>query len=305
MQTIGITGGTGFVGYQLAIQLTLLGYRVVIFTRAIHKTLQNDEIKYSYWSPTEKKFDLTYLKDINAVIHLAGAGVADKRWSAKRKKEIVDSRILGTSFLIEKLKVHAPNCTTFIAASAIGFYGPDKIENKSAFDETANYFPDFLGTTCSAWEKESIQASTTMRTTIFRFGIVLGKNHGAFPQFAMPQNFGIKPILGSGKQIISWIHIEDICNAIIWALKGENIHGIYNAVTPNPVSQKQLMDTIDQYKKGFRIPIPVPSFMLKIGLGEMSIEVLKSTTVSADKIRKAGFEFKFSTIDKAVADLLS
>lgn len=305
MQTIGITGGTGFVGHHLAEKLIDMGFQVVVFTRDVHKSNHNKNIKFSYWSPTDKKFDMTYLKDIDAVVHLAGAGVADKRWTAIRKKEIVDSRILGTSFLIEKLKEHAPNCKTFIAASAIGFYGPDKIENKTAFEESANYFPDFLGSTCAAWEKESMQAAKIMRTTILRFGIVLGKDHGAFPQFAMPQNFGVKPILGSGKQIISWIHIEDICNAIIWALKGENMHGIYNAVAPNPVSQKQLMDAIDQHKKGFRIPIPVPSFMLKIGLGEMSIEVLKSTTVSADKISKAGFEFKFPTIDKAVADLMS
>lgn len=304
MKTIGITGGTGFVGHHLAEQLIELGYHVVVFTRDIHKAHHHEKIKYSYWSPSDKKFDMTYLNEIDAVIHLAGAGVADKRWTAKRKKEIVDSRIFGTNFLIEKLKEHAPRCKTFIAASAIGFYGPDKSDDNQSFDETSDNYPDFLGSTCAAWEKESMQAAATMRTTILRFGIVLGNDSGAFPQFNHPQNFGVKPILGSGKQIISWIHIDDLCNAIIWALKEEKVHGVFNAVAPNPVSQRQLMDTIDKHKSGFRIPIPVPSLMLQIAMGEMSIEILKSATVSANKISQAGFQFKFPTIDKAVSDLL-
>jgi uncharacterized protein len=302
MQTIGITGGTGFVGHHLAQLLMEKGYRVIIFTRDMHKVSRVENVKYSFWSPGEKKFDLTYFKQLHAVIHLAGAGV-DKRWTKKRKEEIVRSRVQGTKFLVERLKEHAHQCKTFIGASAIGYYGPDRADLNS-FHEDAPPAQDFLADTCRQWEEESHKAEQLMRTVILRFGIVLGKDDGAFPQFSKPQNFGIMPILGNGKQVISWIHIDDLCNIILWVLTQKDIKGTFNAVSPNPVTQKHLLRTIGKVKGGLKIPIYLPDPVLKAALGEMAHEVLKSATVSADKIQQAGFQFKYPTVETAVSNIL-
>ena len=305
MQTVGITGGTGFVGHHLTELLKQQGYRVIIFTRDMHKLSRVGDVKYSYWCPAERKFDVTYLKELHAVIHLAGAGVADKRWTNKRKKEIVDSRVEGTRFLIERLREHAPACKTLIAASAIGYYGSDKHRPQPGpFVEDASPAEDFLAQTCVKWEAESAKAEEIMRTVIFRFGIALGKDDGAFRQFVRPQNFGLMPILGSGRQIISWIHVDDLCRLICWALQQQELNGVYNAVAPYPVSNRRLMRTIAQIMGGGKLPVPVPAPLLKVGLGEMANEVLKSCTVSAEKICQQGFEFRYPDIKSAVQDIL-
>lgn len=304
MQTIGITGGTGFVGHHLTQLLQEQGYRVIIFTRDMHKVSRLDNVKYSFWSPSEKKFDVTYLKELHGVIHLAGAGVADKRWTPKRKQEILNSRVRGTHFLIERLREHAPQCKTLVAASAIGYYGWDK-KGKTPYHEDEAPAGDFLAETCKKWETESQKASDFARNIILRFGIVLGKDDGAFPQFARPQSFGVVPILGNGKQIISWIHVHDLCRVILWALQNESIKGTYNAVAPHPVSNKRMMDTIANVKGGLKVPVPVPAPLLQAFLGELSSEALKSCTVSADKIISAGFSFKYPDIKTAVKDILT
>jgi uncharacterized protein len=302
MDTVGITGGTGFIGHHLCKLLIDNHYNVIIFTRDMHKVSRLKHVKYSYWSPAEKKFDVSYFKQLQGVIHLAGAGI-DKRWTKKRKEEIVNSRVEGTKFLIEKLAEHAPQCKTFIAASAIGYYGSDPTNNIPFYEE-APPADDFLAHTCKLWEEQSHQAETWMRTVILRFGIVLGKDDGVFRQFANPQNFGIVPILGNGKQIISWIHVDDLCHIIQWALKHPDLKGTYNAVAPHPVSQKELMKTIAKVKGGIKLPIYVPNPVLKAVLGELAGEVLKSSTVKADKIMRAGYQFIHPQIDKAVANIL-
>ena len=302
MTTIGITGGTGFVGKHLSKLLLSKGYELIIFTRH-PKPADKQNLTYAAWDPEKGTCDTLALQKLDAAIHLAGAGIADKRWTDTRKQEIVNSRVEGTKFLVSMLRQHAPNCTTLISASAIGYYGPDR-DGTPPFKETNVYFNDFLGNTCYKWEHEAVAARDFLRTIIFRFGIVLGAESGAFPQFAKPQSFGIVPILGSGRQIVSWIEVDDLARMLIHALEHQDINGIYNAVAPNPVTHKTLMKTIARIKGGIKIPIPVPSFALKIALGEMSEEVLKSCTVSAQKIQATGFTFQYGTIDKAIKAIL-
>jgi uncharacterized protein (TIGR01777 family) len=278
------------------------GNHVVVFTRKMHKVSKQPNVVYSFWSPQEKKFDMGYLKDLDAVVHLAGAGVADRRWTEKRKEEIIRSRVESTEFLVAKLKEHATKCRTLISASAIGYYGHDGLA-EMPFAEEAKPHDDFLAHTCTLWEAASNKAQPDFRTVILRFGIVLGKGDGVFPQFANPQKMGVVPILGSGNQVISWIHVHDLCALISWMLQHE-FSGVYNAVAPHPVSQKVISKTIATQRGGVKVPIPIPEFALKLMLGEMSNEVLKSATVSSSKIEKQGFSFKYPKIEDAVRAIL-
>lgn len=303
MATIGITGGTGFAGKRLAEKLVQNGHKVFVFTRNTAAAEPLTGVEYTQWNPDDNEIDINVLLQLTAIIHLAGEGIADKRWTKKRKEQIVNSRVEGTAFLVSMLKQNAPNCKTFISASAIGYYGPDK--GGQPFTETDKPYDDFLGNTVKQWERASEPIAASMRRVVFRFGIILGKGGGAFPQFEKPTRTGFLPLLGGGRQIISWIHLDDLVNMLIFAVEHEQINGIYNAVAPAPVTQKLLMFTIRHQKGGLPLPIPVPAFMLKIILGEMSIEVLKSTTVSSQKIENAGFVFKYPGIGAAVAQLLS
>ncbi|MBC7553690.1 MAG: TIGR01777 family protein [Taibaiella sp.] len=303
MQTIGIIGGTGFTGSCISSLLNEKGYKVIIFTRNVARNKPNGNISYAHWNADKGTCDINALKQLDTAIHLAGAGIADKRWTPARKEEILTSRVKSTSFLIEQLRQYAPGCKTFISASAIGFYGPDG--QNTPFDETAAAYPDFLGDTCKLWEAESHKGESLMRTVILRFGIVLGKESGAFPQLAGPLSFGVMPIAGGGEQVMSWIELSDLAGLVLFAVENAGVSGTYNAVSPNPVKLKDLMRTIAKIKGGIKIPVPVPAFILKIVLGELSIEVLKSCTVSAAKIEKKGFKFRFPLINDAVKHILA
>lgn len=302
MATIGITGGTGFVGKRLTKILAQNGHKVIVFTRNTADAARIKGIEYTQWNPDNNEIDLNALSQLTAIIHLAGEGIADKSWTNKRKAQIVNSRVDGTSFLVSMLKQNAPNCKVFISASAIGYYGPDKTGHE--FTETDEHYNDFLGNTVKQWEQASEPIANIMRRVIFRFGIILGEDGGAFPEFEKSTRFGVLPLLGGGRQIISWIHLDDLVNMIQFAVEHEAVNGIYNAVAPAPVSQKLLMYTIRHHKGGLPLPVPVPSFLLKIVLGEMSIEVLKSATVSSRKIEDAGFTFKYPNIAGAIEKLI-
>ena len=299
MKKIGITGGTGFVGRHLTALLIRNGYEVVVFTTGIPKKRKKQHVSYSHWDPEAGVCDIDVIKTLEAVVHLAGAGIADKRWKEKRKKEIISSRVKSTEFLVAMLNAHGAKCQVFIGASAIGFYGPDS-HYSSLFTETAPAYNDFLGETCRKWEAASEKISGNIRRVVLRFGIVIGKGGGALQQLTNPMSFGVLPILGSGGQVVSWISAHDLARLIMFALLHEEVAGIYNAVAPGHVSHRQMMHTIAAVKGGVKIPFHVPSALLKILLGEMSTEVLKSCTVSADKIINAGFTFDHPDIESAV-----
>lgn len=300
MKTIGITGGTGLVGRVITRLLVNKGYRVIIFTR--HLRPESDGVSYAYWDANKQDISIAALQQLDGIIHLAGEGVADKRWTPQRKLQILESRTIGTSFITNKILQHAPNCKVFVGASAIGYYGADK--GGRPFTETDNPSTDFLGSTCKAWEDASQSIEGKIRRVLIRIGIVLSTEGGAFKEFAKPVKFGVAPLLGGGKQTVSWIHIEDLAALFVYALENGMMQGVYNGVAPVPVAQSQLMYSIRKNSKGISIPIPVPAFVLKIMLGEMSIEVLKSATVSSHKIESTGFTFQHPMIGKAVGALM-
>ncbi|MEO5684986.1 MAG: TIGR01777 family oxidoreductase [Chitinophagaceae bacterium] len=308
MPTVLITGGTGLIGRALSTLLLQKGYDVIIVTRgkASEKKATEKGLSYAAWDVAAQTIDLPAIKKADYIIHLAGAAVADKRWSAKRKREIAESRTQSSALLVKALHENSNQVKAVISASAIGWYGADPvIPNPNPFTEADAADPGFLGETCRLWE-ESIAPVALMgkRLVKLRTGIVLSKEGGALKEFIKPLHFGIASILGNGKQIISWIHIDDLCRMYLQALEDEKMEGAYNAVAPKPVSNKELTLQLAKAIKGsFYIPVHVPSVALKIILGELSIEILKSATVAASKIRSAGFNFIFPSIEAAVNEL--
>lgn len=312
MATILISGGTGLIGTSISKLLLSKDYQVIILTRnlkkAIGKKSGDERLTYARWNADEQSIDRDAIEKADCIIHLAGEGVADKRWSSKRKKEIIQSRTQSGALLIKALKETPNKIKTIVSASAIGWYGPDDAaKNKPhGFVESDPSDGSFLGETCKWWE-ESMQPVTDLgkRLVTFRFGVVLSNEGGALPEFKKPMQFGIASILGNGNQIISWIHIDDLCRLLLLAIEDEKKEGIYNAVAPNPVTNKELILRLAKTMRGRSfIPLHVPSGVLKLMLGEMSIEVLKSTTVSAGKIQQTGFQFLYPSIDAALNNLI-
>ena len=309
MPSVLITGGTGLVGTAVKTLLEGKGYEVVLLTRS--KTPIKGQ---AHWDINAGTIDSTAIATADYIIHLAGAGVADKRWSKARKQEILDSRTKSSALLVKALQETPNKVKAVISASAIGWYGPDQNNGDNhlaaqGFVETDPCYPDFLGTTCAAWEASiapvtSNEPGLQKRLVCLRTGIVLSKQGGALKEFLKPLAVRMAAVLGNGKQMISWIDVRDLAKMFVYAIENENLSGSYNAVAPAPVSNKTLTQTLAKVLYGkFYITTYVPSFVLKIMLGEMSIEVLKSTTVSAQKIQDAGFVFDYPNITSSLSSL--
>jgi len=304
-KNIMITGGTGLVGDVLCKMLTEKGYSVTILTRSTNKSTNNSAVDYAHWDISNKYIDPVAISKADYIIHLAGAGVVDRKWTAAYKKEIIDSRVKSSELIIHSLQNNPHKVKAIISASAIGWYGPDVKENYQ-FVETDPADVNFLGETCRLWE-ESVEPASKLgiRVCKIRTGIVLSTKGGALVEFMKPIRLGIAGILGNGKQMVSWIHIEDLCRIFIHAIENEKLNGSYNGVAPKPVSNKLLTITLAKIMKGiFFIPSYVPKFVLKIMMGERSVEVLKSTNVSCEKIRNTGFTFLYPSIEVALRQLL-
>ena len=306
METVLITGGTGMVGKHLTELLVLKGYDVIIVSRSKVMARRHASISYATWNIAEQTIERSAIEKADYIINLAGAGVADKRWSAARKKEIVESRTNSGKLLVKALQTIPNKVKCVVNASAIGWYGADTaVSLKEGFAEDAPSDTQYLGDTCRLWE-ESINpvASLGIRLVKLRIGIVLSNNGGALVEFKKPLKSGIAAILGTGKQVISWIHVEDLCRMFAFALESHSMNGVYNAVATNPVTNEELTLALAKTIRGNAFKsLHVPAFLLKIILGEMSIEVLKSATVNNGKVLSAGFQFHFPTIDKALNDL--
>lgn len=306
MQTVLISGGTGMVGQQLTKHLLAQGYQVILLTRKIPlQKAVNPNISYALWNIAAQTIDTQALQKATHLVHLAGAGVVDKKWTKAYKDEIVNSRTESSTLLVKAFRKNVHSIKTVVSASAIGWYGEDASPNSAGFVETDTAAAGFLGDTCKRWE-ESIEPVEQLgiRLVKFRIGIVLSNVGGALSEFKKPLRLGVAGILGSGKQKVSWIHIDDLCRLFMEAIQNEQLSGSYNAVAPNPVTNEQLtIELAHQLRGKFYIPLHVPKFVLKIMLGERSIEVLKSTTVDCGKIKKTGFTFLYPSIVAALHQL--
>ena len=308
MATILITGGTGMIGTALTHALLERNYKVIILSRQNEGgNAESAGLSYARWDLSSQMIDANAIRDADFIVHLAGAGIADKRWTKKRKLEIRNSRVKSSGLIVKSLSELPNNVKAVVSASAIGWYGADSvIPNPKPFREDDPADAGFLGETCREWEA-AIEPVTSLgkRLINLRTAIVLSNAGGALKEFKNPLRFGVAPILGNGRQVMSWIHIDDLVRLYIAAIENEKLEGIYNATAPYPVSNKTFVMRLAQLKKGrFYIPIYVPSFLLKLVLGEMSIEVLKSATISCEKIHATGFTFLYPSIDAALQNLI-
>jgi uncharacterized protein (TIGR01777 family) len=299
MSKVLISGGSGLVGTRLTALLMEKGYDVAILST--RKNFKHPKAAVYYWNIEKSEIEEGAFENTKHIIHLAGAGVADNRWTEQRKKEIYDSRIDTTKLFYQYLSKIKHEVTSFISTSAIGIYEKDTNE---ILKESTPPADNFLAQVCIDWEKEAEAIRELgIKVAIIRTGIVLDLNGGAMKEMLKTAPF-LLSTLGNGKQIYSWIHIDDLCNMYIHALENENVSGVYNGVAPNPVSQKKIMEVTKAEKYSLAPILPVPSLALKIALGEMSEVVLGSQNCSAEKIIETDFEFQFETIEKAIKDLL-
>jgi uncharacterized protein (TIGR01777 family) len=296
MSKILITGASGLVGSRLTEMLEAAGHQVVHLGR----TKKTGARPVFTWDIEKGVIDQEAFIGVDAIIHLAGAGVADKPWTPKRKLEILESRTKSTALLAKYLK-HQPQIKVVVSASAVGYYGFGLSDHE--FTEASNPGNDFLAQVVRAWEQE-VSSIENKRIVKLRIGFVLSEKGGALKEMAKPIKMFVGAPLGTGKQLIGWIHIDDLCRMFIKAIEDESMQGVYNATGPYSVTNKELTR---QIAKALHRPLllpPVPSFVLQMLLGEMANMVLYGLNVSSAKIQKAGFTFSFPTLEVAIADLL-
>lgn len=289
-----ITGGSGLLGSKITKKLLENKYSVAhLSTR---KNYKRKGVDVFYWNPEEAFMDKDALKAVDVIIHLAGAGIADKRWTADRKREILDSRVQSTELIIKTLKESRNQVKQLIGASAIGYYG----NSKNILDESAANGSDFLAEVCLHWEAAYALEEKVILKSIFRIGIVLAEDGGALKEMTKTLPFFVG-VLGDGEQYYSWIHIDDLAAMFIHAIEKENFEGIFNAVAPAPTSQKKIAQTIAHLNN--TVSIPAPKFALKLALGEMSSMLFLNQNCSADKILKTGFKFRYPDLKQALEEL--
>lgn len=298
-KTILIAGGTGLIGQKMASMLKKQNYEVTLLSRSKNVDLP---FQVYQWNVRKQQIDEKAIKNADVIVNLAGAGIADKRWTDKRKKEIVNSRLNSTQLLFEAVKKYRPEPEAYVSASAIGYYGA--INSDTIFTEKHPPAADFLGQTCQKWEEAATQFETLgIRTVKIRIGVVLAKNGGALNKMLTTSKLGLGAPLGSGRQYFPWIHITDLCRIFARAIADEAWQGSYNAVAPQHITNKTFSKTLSKILgKPFFAP-NVPAFVLKAMFGEMADTILKGSRVSAKKVQEAGFQFEYPKIEQALRSL--
>ncbi len=298
-----LTGATGVIGSRLCKLLISRGDKVIVLSRDVKRAKDNlridaEFINWNYISPLSKEVNFD---EVNAVIHLAGANLFERRWDNDYKKIILESRTLSTRILAQSINSSSVKPSVFISSSAVGYYG-----NKGNEIITESSLPgnDFLSSVCKQWENESIIVeSSNVRRVNIRTGIVLNSEEGALKQMLLPFKLFIGGPIGNGKQWFPWIHIEDILNIYLFALDNDNIGGPLNAASPNPVLMKNFANNIGKILKRPSF-FPVPVSALKIVLGEVAGVISSSQRIIPEKLLNNRFRFKYEFLNDALEDLL-
>jgi uncharacterized protein (TIGR01777 family) len=298
MKTVLITGGTGLLGMRISFLLKKQGLTVRHLSRTENLNATYPAYK---WDLKDQTIDPKALDNVDGIIHLAGAGIADGRWTKSRKKEILDSRINSSKLLTKALKDRVDQPKVFVACSAVGYYGD---RQDTILDETAKPGTCFMSEVCVKWEQsvEGVRA-LGIRTPVIRVGIVLSTKGGALAKLNMSYPFRVGSYFGNGQQYYPWIHLDDICQIFIKALLEDRMTGIYNGVTPLPTTNKQLAQAMSKAHHQKTLLVPAPLFAAKTLLGEMSAVVLNSTRAVPQALEKMQHEFQFTDLVVALEDL--
>lgn len=295
-----ITGGSGLIGRYLTSALLSEGYKVSHLSR---KAKQLGKVSVFQWDPEKGILDPAVLDGIDYIIHLAGSNIGEKRWTKKRKEEIVTSRGDSVRLLHKVVTENKIRLKAFISASAVGYYG--SVTSDKIFTEADPPATDFLGTTCKLWEERAdLFGNSGIRTIKIRTAVVLEKSDSALSKLMMPARFGFLVQTGNGRQYMPWIHINDLCNIYLKAIEDQSMNGPYNAVSPQHVTHRQFVNTLALVMNKPIFPIPVPSLILKTVLGEMSDVVLKGSRVSSEKIINSGYNFRFINTGDALTNII-
>jgi uncharacterized protein (TIGR01777 family) len=295
-----ITGGSGLIGRYLTSLLLEKGYSVSHLSRGRGYP---GRVRVHVWAPEKGVLDPVVFTGIDYVIHLAGANIGSKRWTEQRKCEIINSRVASSRIIHKTITDNNLRIKAFISASAVGYYGA--VTSERIFTETDPPADDFLGTTCRLWEESAdLFEKSGTRTVKIRTGVVLEKNDSALSKFISGARFGLFPALGNGKQYLAWIHIADLCHIYLKALEDETINGAYNAVSPEHTDNRRFVMTLASVMKKPFISPPVPSFFLRLAMGESSVVALKGSRVSTEKLISAGYNFLYPELLSALKDAL-
>ncbi len=301
MATILIGGGSGLIGTRISELLEQKGHKVLHLSRK--KNLNAKFPKYE-WDLKNEIIDDNAIAQADFVINLAGTGVVDQRWTTSRKKEIIDSRVKSTLLLKKAIARLKQTPKAIISASAIGFYGDRK--NELMNEDSSRGKTGFLAESTREWE-EAINSLNDLqiRQATIRIGIVLSSQGGALKPFLLQNQFRIGTYFGDGKQFYSWIHIDDLSKMFIHAIENEEIAGTYNGVAPNPIRLYKLVQSISKKVGKKALIIPVPSFLLRLVMGEMADVLLSSTKVSSSKIEQQGFRFEHPQLIPALKHIIT
>ncbi|MFV8279973.1 TIGR01777 family oxidoreductase [Christiangramia marina] len=296
-----ITGATGMIGSRLSDLCRESGMIVHYLTTSKSKIEKREDYKGFYWDPKSEEIEKECIDGVTTIIHLAGASIAEK-WTSEYKETIIKSRTETAALLYDTLKNNEHQVENFISASAIGKY-PDSLE-KLYFEDDEVLADNFVGTVVKKWEVAADRFSNLgIDVAKIRVGLVLSEKGGMLEKVRKPIEMNVGAPLGSGKQWQSWIHLDDLAGIFLHATERE-LTGVYNAVAPNPVTNKEMTRQLaDQLNKPLWLP-NVPKFVLKTMLGEMSQIVLSSQLVSCKKIEEHGYKFKYSNLSKALEDLV-
>lgn len=300
MNHVLITGGSGLLGRQLTSELLKKGYTVSHLSRKLGK---DPDVKTFLWNVEKGEIDVNCIRGVDTIVHLAGAGIADEKWTDERKQEIIDSRTKSIALIYDLLSYKKHQVKNVISASGIGYYGDS---GNALMTEDSPPSKSFLGECCVKWEQAVDEGSKLdVRIVKFRTGVVLSKEEGALPKMAKPIKYGFGAPIHTGKQWVPWIHIQDAVDMYLQAIEDDTLNGVYNMVAPFPVTNEQLTHAIaQQLNKPLWLP-HVPDFALKLFLGEMAILVLGSTKISPARIERAGFHFNYLTLEEALREIYS
>ncbi len=293
-----ITGGSGLIGMELSSLLTDKGYEVAHLTR---KKEVNFPYKQFEWNIQKAEIDQKSIDFADVIIHLAGAGVVDEKWTEERKKAIVESRTASAALLKSAIEKQERKPALFIGASGINFYGMDTGKELMQEDDAAG--EGFLPEVCVLWEEATDQMKALgLKTAKIRIGIVLSEKGGALPQLAQPIKLGVGAPLGSGDQMMSWIHIQDLCGIFLHIIKND-LAETFNGVAPNPVTNKEMTKAVaKQLGKPLWVP-NVPAFAMKLLLGDRASMILGGIKGSAQKLLSTGFIYKYPQLKEALKEI--